>query len=95
VSSNDIVERLRDWDEGRETTHYEDCWDHHPVCAILLAADAIEQRDAEIERLRAAGDALEFMLGFYVKHFSPVGEHPVKQEALAALDAWGGTRHER
>jgi hypothetical protein len=50
--SDDIVERLRNWDDGRVSTHYEGCWDSHPVCAILLAADAIEARDAEIERLR-------------------------------------------
>ena len=50
--SGDIVERLRNWDDGRVSTHYEGCWDSHPVCAILLAADAIEARDAEIERLR-------------------------------------------
>jgi hypothetical protein len=49
--SGDIVERLRNWDDGGVSTHYEGCWDLHPVCAILLAAD-------EIERLRAAGDAL-------------------------------------
>jgi nitrate reductase assembly molybdenum cofactor insertion protein NarJ len=48
-----IVEQLRRWDDGRISTHYEGCWDSHPVCAILLAADAIEARDAEIERLRA------------------------------------------
>ena len=63
--NDDIVERLRRWDDGRISTHYEGCWNSHPVCAILLAADAIEERDAEIvrlraevERLRAAGDAL-------------------------------------
>jgi hypothetical protein len=53
VVSGDIVERLRNWDDGRVSTHYEGCWDSHPVCAIRLAADAIEARDAEIERLRA------------------------------------------
>jgi hypothetical protein len=55
--SGDIVERLRRWDDGRVSTHYEGCWDSHPVCAILLAADAIEARDAEIETLRAERDA--------------------------------------
>ena len=45
------MQRLRRWDDGRISTHYEGCWDSHPVCAILLAADVIE-------RLRAAGDAL-------------------------------------
>ncbi len=50
---DDIVVRLRNWDDGRVFTHYEGCWDSHPGCAILLAADAIEARDAEIERLRA------------------------------------------
>jgi ABC-type nitrate/sulfonate/bicarbonate transport system substrate-binding protein len=55
--ADDIVERLRQWDDGRISTHYEGCWDSHPVCAILLAADAIEARDDEIVRLRAAIDA--------------------------------------
>ena len=56
--SDDIVERLRRWDDGRISTHYEGCWNSHPVCAILLAADAIEERDAEIERLRAEVERL-------------------------------------
>jgi hypothetical protein len=50
--SGDIVERLRRWVLILPSSHYEGCWDSHPVCAILLAADAIEARDAEIERLR-------------------------------------------
>ena len=72
MSGDDIVERLRRWDDGRISTHYEGCWDSHPVCAIVLAADAIDdltvERDAtrliisdltaEVDRLRAAGDAL-------------------------------------
>ena len=77
--ADSIVERLREWDDGIISTHYKGCWDSHPVCAILLAADAIEEltaeRDAqetiisdltvavdrlraEVERLRAAGNAL-------------------------------------
>jgi hypothetical protein len=52
-AQDDIVERLRNWDDGRVSTHYEGCWDSHPVCAMLLAADAIEARDDNIERLRA------------------------------------------
>jgi len=58
VSGDDIVQRLRRWDDGRVSTHYDGCWDSHPVCAILLAADAIEARDAEIERLRAEVERL-------------------------------------
>lgn len=57
MSGDDIVQRLRRWDGGI-STHWVGCFDSHPVCAIRLAADAIEARDAEIERLRAAGDAL-------------------------------------
>ena len=49
--TDSIVEWLREWDDGRISTHYEGCMDAHPVCAILFAADAIEARDAEIERL--------------------------------------------
>ncbi len=50
----------------------------------------------EIERLRDAGDALEFMLSFYVKHFSPVGAgHMAKEEALVALAAWQEAHCER
>ena len=51
--SGDIVGRLRRWDDGRVSTHYEGCSDSHPVCAILLAADVIEQRDAIITTLTA------------------------------------------
>lgn len=64
MSGDDIVQRLRNWDGGI-ISHWDGCFDSHPVCAIRLAADAIEARDAEIERLqaeverlRAAGDAL-------------------------------------
>jgi hypothetical protein len=56
VSGDDIVQRLRRWDGGI-STHWVGCFDSHPVCAIRLAADAIEARDAEIERLRAQRDA--------------------------------------
>jgi hypothetical protein len=56
--NDDIVQRLRNWDDGRVSTHYEGCWDSHPVCAILLAADAIETRDAEVMRLRAEVERL-------------------------------------
>lgn len=56
--SGDIVERLRRWDDGRISTHWAGCMDTHPECAIVFAADAIEARDAKIERLQAAGDAL-------------------------------------
>ena len=61
---SDIVERLRNWDDGRISTHYEGCWDSHPVCAILLAAD-------EIERLRAAGDALAYFVGAWFEERIP------------------------
>lgn len=54
--SGDIVERLRNWDDGRVSTHYEGCWDSHPVCAILLAASIIEQRDADLAAERAECD---------------------------------------
>ena len=53
MSSDDIVERLRRWDDGGISTHWTGCFDSHPVCAIVFAADAIEARDAEIVRLRA------------------------------------------
>ena len=59
--ADDIVERLRRWDDGIISTHWAGCMDTHPECAILFAADAIEARDAEnarlwaeIERLRNA-----------------------------------------
>ena len=77
--SGDIVERLRRWDDGRISTHYEGCWDSHPICAILLAADAIDARDAKIERLRAAGDALA----------------EVADEWPELVEAWREARRER
>jgi hypothetical protein len=57
VSGDDIVQRLRRWDGGI-STHWVGCFDSHPVCAIRLAADAIEACDAEIERLRAEVERL-------------------------------------
>ena len=65
-SGDDIVERLRRWDDGRISTHYEGCWDSHPVCAIVLAADTIEARDAEIVRLRAEVERLELHLEWFL-----------------------------
>ena len=76
--SGDIVERLRNWDDDRISTHYEGCWDWHPVCAILVAAD-------EIERLRAAGDALAEACAF-------VRAHP--PEVTRSLAAWQEARRE-
>ncbi len=83
--SSDIVERLRNWDDGRVSTHYEGCWDSHPVCAILLAADAIEARDAEIARLRAAGDALA---GNFRRHVMACGVNDGRE----SLSAWEEAR---
>ena len=56
MSGDDIVKRLRSWDDGRISTHWAGCMDTHPVCAILFAADAIEARDAETKRLRDAAN---------------------------------------
>ena len=56
--ADSIVERLRRWDDGGISTHHNDCIDTHWRCAILFAADAIEERDAEIMRLRASADHL-------------------------------------
>ena len=86
--ADDIVVRLRNWDDGRVFTHYEGCWDSHPVCAILLAADAIEAQQAEIERLRAAGDEL-------VASLTPVsfaGPHEAMNRLERAYLAWGEAR---
>jgi hypothetical protein len=49
--TDDIVARLRAFDNGFVGTHYNHCWHNHPTCAIMISAD-------EIERLRKAGDAL-------------------------------------
>jgi hypothetical protein len=57
--NGDIVERLRRWDDGRVSTHYEGCWDSHPVCAILLAVSIIEQRDADLAAERAEVERLK------------------------------------
>ena len=40
VSGDDIVERLRRWDDGRISTHWAGCMDAHPECAILFAVAA-------------------------------------------------------
>jgi hypothetical protein len=57
MSGDDIVQRLRRRDGGIGT-HWVGCFDSHPVCAIRLAANVIEVRDAEIERLRAEVERL-------------------------------------
>lgn len=49
--TDDIVERLRSFDNGRAGTHYINCWYSHPACALHQAAD-------EIERLRRQVDDL-------------------------------------
>ena len=73
--SGDIVERLRNWDDGGVSTHYEGFWDLHPVCAILLAADAIEARDAEIEGLRGIQRAVVAL----ARSVLGKSEHPVER----------------
>jgi hypothetical protein len=75
VSGDDIVQRLRNWDDGRVSTHYEGCWDSHPVCVILLAADAIEARDAEIARLRGNQRAVVAL----ARTVLGKSEHPVER----------------
>ena len=66
----------------------------HPLCKE--AADAIETRDAEIERLRAeikrlraAGDEVVLTLGLWVQGVQSC------RDAYAALDAWQEARRER
>jgi ABC-type nitrate/sulfonate/bicarbonate transport system substrate-binding protein len=78
--------RLRNWDDGRVFTHYEGCWDSHPVCAILLAADAIEAQQAEIERLRRwKAEATEVLKGWdAVANMVPVRLGDRKSDAVAA-----------
>lgn len=55
--SDDIVERLRRWNDQEVSTHWEGCSNVHPVCQMMLAAD-------EIERLRAQvrSQALELLV---------------------------------
>lgn len=68
MGNDDIVKRLRNWDNGGVSTHYDGCIDTHWRCAILLAAAAIESRDAEIERLRAEVERLREGLSTSVAH---------------------------
>lgn len=49
--TDEIVGRLRAFDNGYVGTHYNNCWHSHHVCALLFAADKIEQ-------LQQAGDRL-------------------------------------
>jgi hypothetical protein len=83
MSSNadDIVAHLRSVDVERVSTHYHDCWKSHTVCAMRYAAD-------EIERLRAAGDALAERLRWWTD---------VAREAAAAvvLQTWEEARRDR
>ncbi len=73
--SDDIVERLRNWDNGSVSTHYDGCIDTHWRCAILLAADAIEARDAEIEGLRGIQRAVVAL----ARTVLGKSEHPVER----------------
>jgi hypothetical protein len=45
--SDDLLAVLRSFDVGRRGTHAPDCWKYHPRCAIRVAADRIEQLEAE------------------------------------------------
>jgi hypothetical protein len=49
--TDDIIQRLRAFDNGYVGTHYDDCWHYHPICAILRAADEIEQLRKELRRV--------------------------------------------
>jgi hypothetical protein len=50
--TDDIVQRLRAFDNGYVGTHYDDCWHYHPICAILRAADEIERLSELVLNLR-------------------------------------------
>jgi hypothetical protein len=45
---DDIVAQLRAFDNGYSGTHYADCWQSHPICAIMRAADEIERLREEL-----------------------------------------------
>jgi hypothetical protein len=50
--TDDIVQRLRAFDNGYVGTHYDDCWHYHPICAILRSADEIERLSELVLNLR-------------------------------------------
>ncbi len=74
MSGDGFVQRLRRWDGGI-STHWVGCFDSHPVCAIRLAADAIEARDAEIETLRGIQRAVVAL----ARSVLGESEHPVER----------------
>lgn len=55
---DDIVEDLRRWDDRSISTHWDGCLKFHPVCAIGLAADEIEQLRTELMLARSEIDAI-------------------------------------
>ena len=39
-----IQDALRNFaNDGRMSTHYENCWKFHPKCAMMYAADVIDE----------------------------------------------------
>jgi hypothetical protein len=55
--SDDIVTRLRRWNDSMVSAHWEGCSNVHPVCQMALAADEIERLRAQVRR-----QALELMV---------------------------------
>lgn len=97
--SGDIVERLRRWDDGRISTHWAGCMDTHPECAIVFAADAIEARDAEIERLRAEVSMLRAAMAALDAFHRPIYDDDIDSltsgDRFCAVDdeAWPCSTH--
>jgi hypothetical protein len=47
---DDIVTRLRRWNDSMVSTHWEGCSNVHPVCQMALAADEIERLQGLLHR---------------------------------------------
>ncbi len=51
MSSGNLVEQLRTWNDPIMSTHWDGCIESHLICDILTAADEVERLRAENERL--------------------------------------------
>lgn len=53
---NVIDKIIGQWDDEVTRTHYEDCWQWHPTCAVKILADEIYYLRSLIEAWAGADD---------------------------------------
>jgi hypothetical protein len=84
VQDDIVAQVLAWWHDDRSRTHSESCWQWHPECAVAILGAEVEHRQAQIELLRVAGDAMADAIAVVVQAGTSAG--------LAAALIWEARR---